>query len=390
MKKNTSVLLGIISVLFFCGLFFLKCSSEKKSHSIRLRWIKAYPSENWGNVKTGIYWSLSYLGASLDSAAESEIMVREDSVYFTLDLEKAGFNQKALNAFEVIIDSLKRTEEFEKNKSIDLGRFLVLTEHSSMHYYRITDAARSIEEYYMRHPFANEKEFHVMNSGVATHERRIRFIVGSSALETAWIAEEGEGSLDSNSFSVSAYEVLDIMPNGQLRFAVYDQKGNLSIGSPKELGKAGKPSKCLWCHELIVQPLFFKTAEPKYGITIAEFGNFVDSSQHMIDRYRYSLNSIIKFENKQDHAQGELLYISFMEPSAYRIAKEWNCDSIQVKNKMWNLKTHAQEEFPFLGLSYYRYYVDSAASYFTAPVPTSVREPFPGEPDYFIHANSKK
>ena len=100
----------IFLFLLAMALFPL-CKPEKKDGKIRLRWVKAYPDETWENVKTGLYWSLSYLGGTLDSTYVNEIIVREDSTHFTLDLVKAGFDQQALNAFGVIIDSISCGKE---------------------------------------------------------------------------------------------------------------------------------------------------------------------------------------------------------------------------------------------------------------------------------------
>lgn len=385
MKKRKVFPLRLLAVLLFAVIFlFPLCSPEKKGDTIRLRWVKAYSTETWANVKTGIYWSLSYLGAALDTAHANEIILREDSTHFTLDLVKAGFDEQALRAFGVIIDSLEQTEEYEKYQAIDLALFLVLTEHSSRHYYEITGAAKTMDEFYNRHGALSNKEFHVYNSGVAKHQRNIRFTLGPSALDMAWIAEEGLGSLDSGTFVRSAFEVFDVMKNGQLRFAVYDKaSGELMEGSPAEMSAAGKPSKCIWCHELSVQSLVVPTAEPAAGISVNAFVALVDSAQKQLENYRAGLHGVIDYNQKQAHTQGELLYISFMEPSAFRLANEWGSDTVSVKKRLGKIGTHVYEEFPFLGNSYYRSYVDSVSVYRAAKVPLSVRELFPGEPDYF-------
>ena len=46
------------------------------------------------------------------------------------------------------------------------------------------------------------------------------------------------------------------MPNGQLRIALYDKNGNLKEAADSNITHAGKPAKCLWCHESGIQPLF--------------------------------------------------------------------------------------------------------------------------------------
>lgn len=368
-----------IRFLLFSVVLF-SCSAPPDP-AIRLRWVKAYPGEKWEDVRTGLLWSLSYLGASLDSSNAKQLIERTDSSQFVLHLDRAGFSSSALQQLLTICENLRGSEEYEKNNAIDLGRFLVLTEHTSNHYYSITGAAPTLQEFYRRHPFTNEKSYHLYRSAVAEHQRNLRFSIGKEVSAIAWIAEEGEGSIDSGTFRVEAYEALDVMPNGQLRFAIYDAAGNLVPGSPTHLGKAGKPSKCIWCHELSVAPLFFETPEPLSGISTTEFGKWVDSSQHLIDRHRATLHPLIRFANVQDHTFGELLYISFMEPSAFRLANEWNTDTTTVAKKM-PIATHTYAEFPFLGNCYYRYYADSLSPYEVRKVPVSVREYFGSEPDY--------
>jgi hypothetical protein len=373
----------IIPLIFICGFLFTLCSTDKDACKIRLRWVEAYPGENWGDVKTGIYWSLSYLGASLDSSNVDEIIKEEERGYFTLDLVKAGFDRHALNAFRVIIDSLERTEEYQQYNAVDLARFFVLTEHSAWHYYEITGVARTLNEFYKRHEMKNEKEFHVFRSGVAREERNIRFSGGRSALDMAWIAEEGTGSPDSGTFVRLVFEVFDVMKNGQLRFAIYDANGELIAGSPTALSAAGKPSKCIWCHELAIHPLLFETPEPQKGISVAEFESLVALSQRQLELYRKQLNPVIDFTKPYDHTHGEVLYTGFMEPSAFRLANEWQTGIAKVKAIMQHSSTHSCAEFPLLGDGYPRAIADSLAAYSNAPVPVSVRELFFGEPDYF-------
>ncbi|MGL4599167.1 MAG: hypothetical protein ACRCYO_16725, partial [Bacteroidia bacterium] len=216
---------------------------------------------------------------------------------------------------------------------------------------------------------------------VASNERVIEVAVGKSVNEIAFIAQEGKRKVG-NLFDAEAYEVLDIMPNGQLRFGVYDRNGQLIDGSPKETGAAGKPSKCIWCHEVIVQPLFFESPDQEGYMSTAAFGLWVDSSQRIINKYRTGLHPLVKFENRQDHTYGELLYISFMEPSAYRLSNEWGIDSMQVKQRMRGQATHEYEEFKFLGQNYYRYFADSVHTQKMLAIPASVREPLGNEPDY--------
>ena len=70
----------------------------------------------------------------------------------------------------------------------------------------------------------------------------------------------------------------------------------------------------------------------------------------------------------------ELLYISYMEPSARRLALEWNMTESEVLNLLAGLPMHEHEEFTFLGMLYDREDVESYAPYTALPVSSSVRE----------------
>ncbi len=376
--KKIALLFSLVGLLIWTNGCF---SSAEDNLSIRLRWVKAYPKENWTAVKTGLYWSLSYLGAQLPDTLEHQLLERVDSSVFVLNLKAAGFNQQAEIVLQTILERIKNSEEYAETESIDLARFLVLTEHSSKHYYAITGMPSSLEGFRALHPNWQAQSFWLNRSCVASNERMIEVAVGKSVNEIAFIALEGKRKVG-NIFDADAYEVLDVMPNGQLRFGVYDRNGQLIDGSPKETGAAGKPSKCIWCHEVIVQPLFFESPDQEGYMSTAAFGLWVDSSQRIINKYRTGLHPLVKFENRQDHTYGELLYISFMEPSAYRLSNEWGIDSMQVKQRMRGQTTHAHEEFGFLGQNYYRYFADSVHTQKMLAIPASVREPLGNEPDY--------
>jgi hypothetical protein len=100
-----------------------------------------------------------------------------------------------------------------------------------------------------------------------------------------------------------------------------------------------------------------------------------------LNNYRNALKSDIDFNKKQDHTFAELLYITFMEPSADRLSLEWNMNIADVKNKLTALPTHTNTEFPYLGVLYDRKDVDFLSPYEYARVPESAREFSEYEPD---------
>ena len=82
----------------------------------------------------------------------------------------------------------------------------------------------------------------------------------------------------------------------------------------------------------------------------------------------------VDYEQDTEHTQMELLYISFMEPSAERLSYEWNISIIKVEEILEGMPTHEHEEFAFLGTLYDRNMIDDLAPYKSLQVSGSVRE----------------
>lgn len=367
--------------------FAIRCTSDQLrpvaegKYSIQLRWAPAYEGEHRDQVMTGLQWSLSFLGAHLPAANWPAAVQFIDDHRFVLHLGEVGFSANSLEAMAEILARLKASEEYQKLEAIDLARFLVLSLHSSWHYYEIVDAPTSLTEYLAQKTVERIDSFPILTSSIAQKNRMIRFQVADELAQTFFIAEETE-DVQLPSYPIDHYEVLDILPNGQLRFLLYDDEGNLAPAAPIATTLAGKPSKCLWCHEVNVQPLFQPTADVPGFLSSAEFMLEVDTANRRLDQYKAGLPTAIDFSDKQAHTQSELLYISFMEPSLERIATEWGMAAEEVQNILKDFPTHTYDEFPFLGALYFREWVDSLAPYRTERVPDSVREPG-WEPDFF-------
>jgi hypothetical protein len=149
-------------------------------------------------------------------------------------------------------------------------------------------------------------------------------------------------ALKDGSFQKEDIETLEFMPNGQLHFGLYDAAGNLKTAATPELTKAGKPSKCLWCHEINLNPPFFnKTDLPGYYST-QEFKDLVARQMRLVSGYRLALKAKVDFGKTQDHTNAENLYLSFAQPTVERLAAEWNIPVDNVKSllRAKNLKAH--------------------------------------------------
>jgi len=355
-----------------------------KDTTLTLQFTKMYDIDTRENGKTGLLWTLSFLGAELRKDSLDKAIKWIDSTRFTLDLSKVGFSDPALKAFTTINDSLKRTEEYKVKNSIDLGAFVSLLMGSSVHYYNITGVEKKFSEKLDKHKNEEPIIFPVSKSLISKHTRVLKLYTKGAVTDWLFIAEEGEGNFSKNTFKTKAFEVFDIMANGQLRFSVYDADGKLINGSPQELSEAGKPAKCLWCHELFIQPLFTKNDSISGYMSPDQFQELVRILMFRLGKYRNNLNSDIDYSKTQDHSLAERLYIGYMEPSLMKLSVEWNIPVEKLKEILKNNRTHKHSEFSFFGDIYFRDSVSTFAPFKPCIPSFSIREYDKNEP-YYIH-----
>lgn len=382
-RKYLLILFGLIVSATILSASLNGKEPAAKDVSINLRWVRSYGSESLPSVKTGILWTLSFLGATLPKGCTDNVIQTIDSTTFKLNLKSAGFTENALSAFEVIIAHLKGTGEYAEKSSIDLGRFVTLTLNSSWHYYKITGAEPTLKKFLDKHSSGEYEQFAVLNSSVAKHKRLVKFSLTEDILNASFIAEGGVFDSTLNKIQPETYEVFDIMPNGQLRFAVYDAAGNIVEGSSQQSGIAGKPAKCLWCHEGHLQIDFKENAGIGNAINYRQFNSKMNAYQQYIDQYRATLNAEINFAAKYDHTYSELISVFFMEPTAERLAADWGIDPAAAEDKLRKLNVHRSDEYSFMNNLYHRKDIDSIEAGNPAKVPSSLRETGGYEPNYF-------
>jgi hypothetical protein len=347
--------------------------------TIELRWLKGFAQEDLSQVETGLLWTLSFLGATLPRETSDLLSWRGDTV--TVRLDRAGIDSDALPHWERLLAVMKASEEYYRMGALDIGRFVALTLCSSRHYYALTGAHVRYEEARAKYAF-DPRLVAIVESGVAQGDRLLEVAQGTAFGDIAFIGHEGAGSVWQGTFRKEEHELLDVMPNGQLRFALYGADGVLKPAAARALTAAGKPSKCLWCHEThLLRPFAARSSVAGY-YPPSELEGQVASGMERLRRVRASLRSKIDFAREQDHTYAELLYLAFYEPSAERLAREWNLPLDQVQQMLLGLPTHAHGEFPFLGDKLYRRsQVDALAPYRVLDVPTDPREPSTYEPD---------
>jgi hypothetical protein len=338
---------------------------------VELRWVKAYPRESRSDVNTGLVWGLSLVGVNIRGGAE---VIRWRGDRITLDLGRAELVDGTRPAWRQLIAAIKASGEYQAHGALDVGRFIVLTLGNTKHYYALTGARRSYQEARGRYRF-EDKAAALVISGVALGNRRVDVSRAERVDQIAFVAYEGKGAFADGTFVPHEMELVDVMPNGQLRFALYDLDGQLKPGATPELTVAGKPAKCMWCHEAHIKPSYTEFADVNGYLPRRQFDDMIYRRAAILQEYRDDLDTRVDFRDKRDHTYPELLYLAFEEPSRERLAREWGVSVERAGEVLRGLPTHAHEEFKFLGDELYdRNAVDALAPYPVLAVPLSVRE----------------
>jgi hypothetical protein len=370
-------------VALFMVLLIAACARDAGPPSdprdtIELRWLKAYAKESRSDVETGLLWGLSLLGARLPSGAQ---VIRWHDNRMTLDLGRAQVMEGTRPAWRQLIVAMRSSGEYQSCGALDVGRFMALTLGSPNHYYALTGAMPNYNAARARYRF-DSKPAAIVRSAVARGSRRIDLSIADDASQLAFVAYEGKGSFVDGTFVPHEMELVDMMPNSQLRFALYDLDGNLKGGASPDLTAAGKPAKCMWCHESGLQSTYIEYQPVSGYYDRHEFDALIAKRRELLLAYRDRLDTQIKFRNRQDHTLAELLYITFEEPSRERLAGEWGVTLDRASELLRGLSTHTHPEFAYLGTDLYRREeVEHLAPYVPLAAPQSIREASAHEPD---------
>lgn len=331
---------------------------------VPLRWIPGADGLGWDEARAGLWWALSNLGAA-PPADEAGLVVEaegDDGVTFTLDLGAVGFPAARLPAVEAAVVPV-RARAMEAG-AVDLGPFLLGTLYDPGRYYAITGACPTLEAWRAARQAPDPGRYAVTLSLLVAGDRLVTFNpapvvddadpVGALA-ELGWLAEEGEGSLADGSFAASEYETVDLMANGQQRYAVYDATGALRAAGAES--PAGQPGKCMWCHELHVQTGTPDNPSAEGYTSYAEFAAEVAAAEALLASAREATPNAVDWAYTT-HEWAEHLTRGYLEPSAGRVAREWGVSVAEVEAE--GLPTHDNAEFPEWGPLYDRVDVDLA------------------------------
>lgn len=355
----------ILALFTFSSLIACKKNMNvNDSIIINLKWNKSYDDDSIEKARFALSWCYSYLGAHI---LNSEVLPNKQTIFF-IDINKLGFDKNAIDKITLLHEKIKDTEHYKKTNQIDLGRYISLLIGSSEHYYAITNIPKTFDKLKSNYVLNSEKGY-VNNSSVSFNHRVIEYS-NQNELKQLFISTE----IDTTNNSIFEFETIEIMPNGQLKFGIYDKDGNRINTADEKHTKAGKPAKCIWCHESNLNKLFRPQNDFIGYLKASELNDTLVKYNKQLHVKQSKLKKGIDYSEKQQHSFMEIAYISFMEPSAMRLSNEWNMSKNEVEKLLSSLKTHTHEEFSFLGNLYHRNEVEKHAPYNNLEVSSSIRE----------------
>lgn len=360
-----------LKIALVLSLTLVGCLKDKtvpyQADAIILKWNKAYEGDTFEKAVDGLNWGLSHIGArnKVSSAGQEASAFR-----LTLDPEKIGLTPAGEQVLKQLHRVLIQSEPYQVNSWFDMGQYLTLLIGSSPHYYALTGVPQKLTDWREQYEVSPLTGY-VDNSEISIKPREISFS-GRVGFQQFFLSRE----FDTTTNETLEFEVFDIMPNGQLRFGVFDADGNRINAADPVYSNAGKPGKCIWCHESTIQPLFGPQTEKPGYLTPTELADTLWYFRLAHENQQTLLSSGVDFTNAVGHVNMELLYISYLEPSAQQLSLEWDMKIEDVLATLSTLETHEHEEFPFLGDRYWRDEVNAFSPDPLLHTPTDVRELF--------------
>lgn len=339
---------------------------EPYSHDpneITLKWNASYDMEKMEDAMIGLNWALSHVGA------KQRVNGTISSTYVTINLQQLQFPDYGNTAMVSLHKNLQDSEEYLRNGSFDLGKYITLLIGSSPHYYQITGTPLHLRDVLAKYQLVSSKGF-VNNSSISPNHRTLSFS-SPNGLNQLFLSTE----IDSITKNILEFETLEISENGQPIFAIYSADSlRLDYADPA-VSTSGKPAKCMWCHESKINPLFRNQMDSVGFLSFHQLQDSLNFFQNKLYAEQEILSNGVDFSQTQEHVQMELQYIMYKQPSDQRLANEWNLTVEEVKALLVNQLKFTNPEFPFLPAGYHRNEINEFAPISEIGTSTFVREP---------------
>jgi hypothetical protein len=293
---------------------------------------------NRGRALAGLDYALGQLGAlpPPDRRHLRQVRPVPGWLHVELQVSEAGFSSEALEALEAALHPLE--ESALQAGAHDAGRLLMATLYQPWRYYQITGACAELDGWRALHPPLNA-EYAVTVSQLDDNDRIVELASPPQRLPEglALTISSGEGSLAEGTFEVEEVEVLDLMSNGQQRFAIYGPDGRLSPASDPELVPAGQPGRCMWCHEGRLQRGSAENPGGLSSLSYAEWIRAVEELDGAVAAWRASLSTSLSWSPYHRHTWAEQLTRHFLWASTNRVAAELEIAPGEVSEAMAGL-----------------------------------------------------
>lgn len=294
---------------------------EPPSSAIVLRWLASDGEDDLAHAQAALGWGLANLGAS-PTAWTTETTT--SGARFTLDPTALTLSSRAQAALADAWAPLATSDEAARFGAVDVGRFLMRTSLSPESSAAITGACPTFADWEAAQ-LPEGLDYAVTTSLLVTGDRHVRVAPApATADDVAALAEEGSGSLADGTFVADERDVLDLMPNGQPRYAAYDADGAWVPAST-----AGGPvGRCQWCHEDHLQPGTPDNVSLDGWLSTSDFQAWIETADTRMDERQASLDTVVDFDTYAVHEWMEQLVDAFLHPSPARVREEWETDDV--------------------------------------------------------------
>lgn len=297
--------------------------TEVDLSSLSLRWILD-DQLSAEEVRVGLDWNLGLLSA-LPPAGGEHLEITEDGeqLRILLHVEQAGFPERAEAALTDALQELRESEELAQTGAVDLGRLFMLTLHEPWRYYSISGACADYWGWSgARLPQARDR-YDVVVSLIAPGERVVLLPEAEHPVQRlAFGMATGQSALGED-WRPAEFETIDLMENGQQRFATYDGQGRLQPWADPEVVAAGQPGRCIWCHEGNLMFGTYENPSSEEAISYPEWEARIFAWQDQLEAWRAALPTSIVYPDRHSHTLAERVVRDFAFPTPKRAAREW-------------------------------------------------------------------